>query len=314
MALLLYYLLKSARPRQWVKNFAVFAPLIFSGWLFTFSKFNLSIWAFLIFCTLSSSVYLINDLIDRPQDRLHPFKRHRPIASGKLDPRIALTIAIIGIFSAVLVSLQFKLAFFVAAAAFVALQLSYSLFIKQIILLDVIAIAASFVIRVYAGAFIISAHVNVWFLLAVVSTSLFLAIAKRRSELTLLRGQLATGQHRETLSHYPETLLDILTGMFATASWITYALFTFNYPSPRPNERLSNFLFDYLPATIEQSKWLMVSIPFVLYGVMRYLYIIYEKKEGESPERVVLSDQPLLATAVLWFISIIIVLYGFPAI
>lgn len=311
--MLLYYLLKSARPRQWTKNFSVFAPLLFSGWLFTFEKVTLAIWAFFLFCLLSSSVYFINDLIDRPQDRLHPFKKLRPIASGKLDPRLALTIAVGTIFLVLIWSFQFKLAFSVAVAAFIVLQLSYSLFIKEIILLDVMAIAASFVIRVYAGAFIISAHINVWFLLAVVSTSLFLAIAKRRSELTLLRGQEVAGQHRITLSHYPETLLQSLTTMFATASWITYALFTFNYPTPRPNERLSNFLSDYLPSTLEQSKWLMISIPFVLYGVMRYLYIVYEKKEGESPERVVLSDTPLLATGVLWFLSILVVLYGFAA-
>lgn len=310
--LLLYYLFKSARPRQWIKSFAVFAPLLFSGWLFLPDKLQLSIWAFVIFSLLSSGVYLINDIIDRPQDRLHPFKKNRPIASGKLDSRIALTVAVAIIFVCVFISLQFKLAFAAAVMAFVILQLCYSLFIKQIILLDVMAIAASFVIRVYAGAFIISAHVNVWFLLAIVSTSLFLAIAKRRSELTLLHGQIVPGQSRITLSHYPESLLDILTAMFATGTWITYTLFTFNYPSPRPTERLSTWLFDYLPSTVEQSKWLMISVPFVLYGVMRYLYIIYEKKEGESPERVILSDQPFLATIVLWFFSILIVLYGFP--
>lgn len=305
-----YYILRSARPRQWLKSFAVFAPLVFSGWLFTEDKLLLSLYAFVLLSALSSGMYLINDVIDRSLDQKHPFKRFRPIASGELNPRVALFTAFVLITSAVLISFNFSPAFRVAVLAFLALQMSYSLFLKQVILIDVMAIAASFTIRVYAGAFIIGAHVNVWFLLAVISASLFLAIGKRRSELTILQGHGEAGQHRATLSHYPETLLDILTAMFATATWLTYALFTFNFPSPQPHERIASFLFEILPSTIEQSKWLMISVPFVIYGVMRYLYIIYEKHEGESPERIILNDKPLLITALLGFFAILIILYG----
>ncbi len=306
-----YYLLKSFRPRQWLKNLAVFAALLFSGWLFDAHKLQLSVWAFVIFSMLSSGVYLINDLVDRPLDRLHPFKKDRPIASGKLPPVVAAVASAVLIMAAVLLSFSLRPSFMVAVIAFLLLQIAYSFFLKQVILIDVMTIAASFTLRVYAGAFIIGAHVNVWFLLTIVSVALFLAIGKRRSELTILQGQ--SGQHRATLYHYPESLLDILTSMFATATWLTYALFTFNYPSPQPYQTLQVLIAQLLPRSIEQSKWLMVSVPFVIYGVMRYLYIVYEKKEGESPERVILSDKPLLVTVVLYILSVLIVLYGVSA-
>lgn len=304
-------LLKTARPRQWLKSMAVFAALVFSGWLFIPEKFTLAFYAFIIMSMLSSGLYFINDLVDKVQDQAHPFKRLRPIAAGTLDPQLALTVALLLIGTSIFWSFSFKPAFSAAVLAFAFIQISYSLFLKQIILLDVMTIAASFIIRVYAGTFIIGApSINVWFLLAVISTALFLAIGKRRSELTILKGQPA-GLHRATLSHYPETLLDIFTAMFATTTWLTYALFAFNFPTLHLKPEYAALLYPYLPAAIEHAeKLLMISVPFVIYGVMRYLYLIYEKKEGESPERILLSDAPLLATVVLWALVILVVLYG----
>lgn len=304
-------LFKTARPRQWLKNFAVAAPLLFSGNFFIWREFLLVLWAFIIFSALSSAIYIINDIVDRDKDLQHPFKRNRPIASGALNPIVAFAFACLLVTFGVAASLQFRPAFQVAIGVFLVLQVTYSLLLKRLMLLDVMTIAASFVVRVYAGAFIIGAHVNVWFLLAVISLSLFLAIGKRRSELTIMQNQERASQTRATLLHYPETLLDILTTMFATAAWLTYALFTFNFPTPRITEVVAIFFADYLPSTLEQAKWLMLTVPFVIYGVMRYLYVVYEKKEGESPERILLSDLPMLITVVLWGIAVLGILYGF---
>lgn len=167
-------------------------------------------------------------------------------------------------------------------------------------------IATGFVLRVYAGVWAIDAHLNVWFLLSVTSFALFLAIGKRRSELTLMQTQAS--KHRETLSHYPENLLDILTSMFANSTWLTYAFFAFLQPPIVAKNIFSNFFVDLeLPFT--QAKYLMATVPIVIYAVMRYLYIIYEKKEGESPERVILTDTPLLVTVLLWLIMVVGMIY-----
>ncbi len=166
-------------------------------------------------------------------------------------------------------------------------------------------IAAGFVLRVYGGVWAIDAHLNVWFLLSVSSFALFLAIGKRRSERTLMEGQAA--QHRETLLHYPESLLDILTAMFSTGAWLTYAFFAFLQP-PVQTSRVTNFLAGFeFPFT--EAKLLMATVPVVVYAVMRYLYIIYEKKEGESPERVILTDRPLLWAVVIWLIMVVGIIY-----
>lgn len=208
----------------------------------------------------------------------------------------------------ILLPLSYSLSpsFFLACLAYLTLHLFYSAYLKTVILLDVMMIAAGFVLRIYAGMWVIDAHLNVWFLLTVSSFALFLAIGKRRSELTLLQGQAA--KHRETLLHYPENLLDILTSMFATATWISYAFFAFLQTPISVRESLRG-VFANLSIPINEAKYFMITVPLVIYGVMRYLYIIYEKKEGESPERVLLSDKPLLATVVIWLVLIIGIIY-----
>jgi 4-hydroxybenzoate polyprenyltransferase len=306
MVTFLFNLLKEARPRQWVKNFALLGGLLFSGQLSNSNAVIDSIFAFLIFCAVSSATYILNDIFDVDRDRLHPFKSKRPIASGAISIPTATIIAL-SIYIIIL-PLSYKLspAFFLAVLLYLILQLLYSSYLKSVILLDVMTIAAGFVLRVYAGIWAIDAHLNVWFLLTVISFSLFLAIGKRRSELTLLQAQAA--KHRETLLHYPENLLDILTAMFANATWLAYAFFTFLQPPIYARPRLIG-IFSELELPFTQAKYLMATIPVVIYAVMRYLYIIYEKKEAESPERVLLTDKPLLFTVILYTLMTVGIIY-----
>lgn len=302
----LWALIRAVRPRQWIKNFALFAALIFSGSLFNPIDQIKAFQAFLLFCGFSSATYLLNDVFDIERDKLHPFKSKRPIAAGIIHPYLAVGIALVLIFT--LLPLSFKLApsFFIACVAYLVLQLLYSSYLKQIILLDVMAIAAGFVLRIYAGVWAIDAHLNVWFLLSITSFALFIAIGKRRSELTLM--QQHASKHRETLLHYPENLLDILTSMFANSTWLTYAFFAFLQPPILARHSVMNFLGG-LEIPIAEAKYLMATVPIVIYGVMRYLYIIYEKKEGESPERVLITDTPLLVAVTLWAAVVIGIIY-----
>ncbi len=309
---LLFWILVSVRPRQWLKNLALFAPLVFEGAFFKGDKFFLVFYGFIIFCVITSSTYLINDVIDRAKDKAHPFKSKRPIAAGRIHPVLALAIAIIAIFAALTLASKISLFFTFASAAYVALQIIYSLFLRAFMLLDVMAIASGFLLRVFAGAVLIDAHVTIWFILTVASLSLFLAIGKRRSERTLIMG--ATGikslETRKILAHYPESLLDSLTVMFATTTWFSYTMFTFLQPPPFANPSVLILFGDFVPRTFLASKWLMATVPFVIYGVMRYLYVIYEKKEGESPERVLLNDLPLLSAVVIWAVLVFVIIYG----
>lgn len=306
MAKFLWGLIKATRPRQWIKNFAVFAALIFSGTLLDPTAQIKATLAFLLFCIFSSTTYLLNDVFDIERDKLHPFKKKRPIASGLIPSKVAVGLALASIIVFLPLSYKLSPAVFFASLTYLILQLFYSAYLKQVILLDVLVIAAGFVLRVYAGVWAIDAHLNVWFLLSVSSFALFLAIGKRRSERTLMEGQAAA--HRETLLHYPENLLDSLTAMFATSAWLTYAFFAFLQPPIQARQAIFQ-LFGGFELPFTEAKYLMATVPVVIYAVMRYLYIIYEKKMGESPERVLLSDQPLLTSVVLWLILVIGIIY-----
>ncbi|MCL5412009.1 MAG: decaprenyl-phosphate phosphoribosyltransferase [Patescibacteria group bacterium] len=291
----LMYLVRSVRPRQWIKNTAVFAAVIFAGEILTPSKSFPVLYTFFIFCGLTSASYLINDVIDIKRDRIHYFKKNRPIASGKLSPKIALCVAAILLGISAVASYFLSIYLFVLVLGFMIIQLSYSLFFKHLILLDIIAIAGGFMLRVFAGALVVPISLSSWLILSTMMLALFLAIGKRRLEVTLLDQKVAS-EHRQTLSHYPLVLLDGLTFMMAIGALITYSFFTFNEPQIYHNQKFLSFL----PETMSSPKWLMVSIPLVVYGIFRYLYLIYEKKEGESPERVLLHDLPLLISVVLW--------------
>jgi decaprenyl-phosphate phosphoribosyltransferase len=304
-------LLSTVRPRQWLKNFALYGALIFTGLLFQKGAFGLVTQAFFIFTILSSITYIFNDLLDAKADRLHPFKKDRPIASGKLPISLALYAIAAGGVIGLTWAYSLNYYFFVSCVVYLLIQVLYTGFLKRVAIMDVIVIAFGYLIRVYAGAFVITAHMDVWFLLTVISASLFLAVGKRRGEMTLVMSQGKPVVTRETLKRYTEQLLDIYTAMFATATWITYSLFTFNHPRIVPDGKALSFI-SILPRTLISEKWMMITIPFVVYGLMRYLQLIYENNEGESPERVLLSDKPLIITVGLWLLVVIGVLYYIP--
>ncbi len=302
-----FLLLKAVRPRQWLKNLALFASIIFTGQLFDTNLFVTSLKAFVIFCTISSSNYLFNDVMDAPKDRRHPFKKMRPVASGALSPLIALGVALGLLIFGVGFSLSINQGFFVMSVLFALLSYSYTLFFKHVAVVDIIVIALAYFLRVYSGEAATGFHLSVWLTLAVFSLSLFLAIGKRRSELTLLQNYSGASPKdtRATLGHYSEKLLDTYTAMFANSTWITYAFYTFLERPPQSKWNYRAFITDAFP---EDRKWLMITLPFVLFGIMRYMQLIYEGK-GESPEKILTSDIPLLTTTLLWGAVAIIIIY-----
>lgn len=303
---------KTARPAQWIKNLAIFAALIFTGGLFERELFLTTLIGFFVLSVLVSSVYFLNDIADAAHDRLHPFKKNRPIASGVLPVPYALFIAVLGIAFSLFVAVQLSGFFFFALLTYLVLQLVYTFWLKRLVVIDILAIAAGFILRIYAGAFLIDAHLSVWFLLGVISVSLFLAAGKRRAELGVLAEKVAA-KHRETLNFYSPTLLDSYLSMFATASWLSWALFTFFAEQERAfyiSQAVPPSLLSELPlAILGSGKLLMLTIPLVIFGVMRYLHIVYEGSKAEAPEKVLLSDVPLLGTIFLWGITIFLVIY-----
>ena len=303
-------IIKLLRPRQWIKNFAIFAAITFSGHLFEGNIFQKVLFAFVSFCGLSSATYVFNDIFDIKKDKLHPFKRFRPLAHGDLSKNLALIIAVVIAISSLVLGFFVTPAFFVLSLIYLSIQFLYSSLLKAIAVVDILIIASGYILRVYAGELASGFHISVWLLLTMISLSLFLAVGKRRSELTLVSTNKALhiGDIRKTLSHYSERLLDVYASIFATSTFVSYALFTF-LENPRGVKLgLSIFLPDFLPAFF-QRKWLMITIAPVVYGLMRYLQDIYEKREGESPERVLLSDKPLLTAVIIWFLLVVAIIY-----
>lgn len=305
-------ILKTARPRQWLKNFSIFAALFFTGNLFEHNLFIKTVWGFIALSILVSSVYFINDIADIKADRAHPFKKRRPIASGALPVSTAAFLAVLGVLSSLLLAYHLSLFLFWALLGYLLLQIAYTFYLKTIVVLDILAIATGFILRVYAGAFLVDAHLSVWFLLCVVSVSLFLAAGKRRAELALLHANVA-GQHRKTLSHYTPELLDAYLAMFATASWLSWALFSFFTEAQKEfyiSRAVAPDLLNDLPlAILGSGKILMITIPVVIFGVMRYLHIVYQGSRAETPERVLTSDKQLLASVLLWGFMVLTIIY-----
>src|SRR3989344_1537356 len=264
---ILWAIAKTIRPRQWLKNIALFAPITFSGLLFNDGLFLIVAQAVVVFTILASGVYIFNDLLDYQADRLHPFKKKRPIASGELPVPMAILTMITGLTVGLYWATKINVFFFWACLTYIVIQAAYTLWLKRIPIIDVITIASGYILRVYAGGLAIGAHMDVWFLLTVVSASLF-----------------------------------------STATWLTYALFSFNHPSIIPKGRVLTLMAD-LPLTLVSAKLMMITTPFVIYGVMLYLLLIYERNEGESPERIVLSDKPILITVMIWGALVIGLIY-----
>jgi len=306
-----YYLFKLLRPRQWTKNLALFAAITFSGQLFNFDSFWQVALGFLAFCLLSSSTYIINDLLDVNKDRLHPFKKNRPIASGKVSVNEAFVLLAITLGLSLAASFYLNWVFFLIAVVYLTLQMLYSLYFKSIAVFDILFIASGYILRILAGASIANFHISVWLLLTTISLSLFLATGKRRSELTLLQGvnKARIDEIRKSLSHYSEPLLDSFSAIFATSTFVFYAMFTFLANPSGLQIQLDVLLPEFLPFEILKRKWLMITIIPVIYGIMRYLQDIYEKKEGESPDKVLLTDKSLLGAVVAWAVLVIFIIY-----
>jgi 4-hydroxybenzoate polyprenyltransferase len=284
-------LVRSLRPEQWTKNLVLFAGLLFGLRLTHPVAVERAVAAFAIFCALSGVVYIINDVVDRQKDRLHPLKSRRPIASGALPPGLALA------FAAALGSIALAAAWLLGrefgtiATAYVALQTAYSLALKQIVILDVLTIAIGFVLRAAAGAVVIDVRFSMWLLLCTVLLALFLALSKRRHELTLLADE-AVG-HRRILQEYTPYLLDQMIAVVTASTLMAYAFYTVS------DDTVAKFGTDRLALTI----------PFPLYGIFRYLYLVHQKHGGGNPSTMLLTDAPLLACVAVWAGMVAIIIY-----
>jgi len=295
--------LKLLRVNQWIKNGIIFTAIIFSGKLFDGNLFLKTIASFFIFCLLSSTSYVLNDIIDYPYDKKHPLKKMRPIASGK----VSLPQATFLVFTLTLVSLIaalfFSLSFFLLSFLFLLLHFLYSLTLKKKPVIDIFTISFSFVIRAFAGKVATGYHIPVWLFLTIFFGSLFMASVKRHAELSSF-GKEA----REALYRYNEHFLDFLTYTFGTATIIAYATYTYVEKLP-PFEGFFHRLVISIYPEFEARKWMMITIPLVAYGVARYAQLLYEKYEGERPEKIITTDLPLIFTIGLWGAMVIGLIY-----
>jgi len=296
--------IKVARPVHWVKNFALFAALIFTGQLLNQAAFITVFWAFLAFNFATSTTYIFNDILDVEHDRLHPIKKNRPIAHGDLSIPMAIFEA--GILALVAWALadSLSLVFSFLVLGYILLQVVYSLFLKNIAVIDILIIASGFILRVYAGAFVINAHLSVWFLLCVVSVALFLASGKRRAELKVVDDPTQT---RKSLGRYPKDLLNSYVTMFGNAAWMSWALFTF-FESPRASLKAWLFLAEFSKAATV-NKLLMATVPLAIFCIMRYQSLIFAGK-SEAPEKILLTDIPLVSSVIIWTLLVVWILYS----
>jgi 4-hydroxybenzoate polyprenyltransferase len=275
----------SLRPRQWTKNLLLFAGIIFAAKLGDLGRWVEAFAAFAAYCGASSASYLLNDVRDAPHDRLHPTKRLRPIARGELSPRLAAAIALALLMAAVLLVVPLGVPSILFLSAFLALQATYTLWLKHVVLLDVMTIAGLFVVRAAAGAAAVDVRISPWLLLCTALLALFLALAKRRGELVLVGAETTPG--RPVLEGYSLALVDQLVTVVAASTVISYSLYTF---------------------TARGSKAMMITIPFVLFGVFRYLLLMHRRDLGEEPEEVLLRDLPILLCIAGWAVCAAVIL------
>ena len=295
--------LKALRVNQWMKNFIVFTAIIFSGTLFESRLFFQTLFAFFIFCLLSSTSYLLNDIIDYPYDIKHPVKKLRPIASGKISiPHATFLVFILTIFS-LLISLFISIPFFFLSLLFILLHFFYSLYLKKFPTVDIFSISFSFMLRAIAGEVVTGYHIPIWLLLTIFFISLFMATIKRHAEL-VTHGK----ETRESLYRYKEHFLDFLTNTFATATIIAYATYTYVERIPQVKTIFSSLTSSVVPSP-EVRKWMMITVPLVVYGVARYAQLLYERDEGERPEKIITQDKPLIVTIMLWVTIVITLIY-----
>lgn len=290
---MLKYIFKAMRPRQWTKNAFVLAALVFDRQLFQIQSLERTLLTFLIFCLVSSSVYLFNDVMDIDADRLHPIKKNRPIASGKVPVSIAIVVSVVLIVGSLIGSYFLSIGLMAIVAVYFVLNLAYSKWLKHMPIIDVLVIAACFVLRVAAGVSVIQVErFSPWLYVVTTLFALYIGFGKRRAELMVLVPE--NGQsHRKVLSGYSIEFVDQLITIVSSTTIIAYSLYTFSAPNLPDNHAM------------------MLTIPFVLYGIFRYLSIMQINKMGGEPEELLLKDRPLQITIVLWAISIMIIFYLF---
>jgi len=284
-------LLASLRPREWVKNLFVFAGVIFSQQVLTPLAWT-ALGAFAIFCGLSGAIYLFNDVADAERDRLHPSKRLRPIASGELSRTTAVIFGTLLLAGCLAAAFRIGASFGLVALGYAALLTAYSVWLKHVVILDVLTVAAGFVLRAVAGAVAVDAEISGWLLICTILIALFLALGKRRHEYRSLARDAAA--HRPILAEYSESFLDQMISVVTASTVTAYALYTM---SP---ETVAKFHTRLLPLTL----------PFVLYGIFRYLYLLYRRDLGGNPSDLLVTDRALLFDALLWMLATFAIIYG----
>jgi len=283
-------LLQALRAQQWIKNLFIFAPLLFSQNLTNMPLLLVSVRAFAAFCLVSSAQYIFNDIRDLEEDRAHPVKSRRPLASGRMKVGTAAALLIGLGLGGLLIAATVNLPFLLIAAGYFLLQALYTVWLKHVVILDVFIIAAGFLIRVVAGGLAIGVEVSSWLLICTILLSLFLALGKRRYELTLL--QEGAMNHRPILKEYNPYLLDQMISVVTASTFVAYCLYTIS------------------AETVEKfgTENLIFTVPFVLYGIFRYLYLIHQKAGGGTPEALVVGDKPLLFDIFLWVAAAALIL------
>jgi 4-hydroxybenzoate polyprenyltransferase len=275
-------LFEAMRPRQWTKNVFVFAGIIFAKKLSDVPSLLLSVAAFCLFCVLSSGVYLINDLLDAEQDRQHPTKKQRPIASGRLSPPVAIVAAVALTVAGIGLAFVVNAAFAMVAITYFVLNVLYTYSLKHLVILDVLSIAMFFVLRAAAGAEAIDVPISHWLLICTVLLALFIALSKRRHELVLLNESASS--HRASLTEYTPYLLDQMIAVVTASTLMAYILYT----------------VDARTVAEVGSTHLLYTVPCVIYGILRYLYLIHQRGEGGDPDRIVVSDPPFIINMLVW--------------
>jgi len=282
--------LAAIRPRQWVKNVFIFAPLVFAGRLLDPHAALLAVLTFAAFCILSSAVYLANDVRDREADRRHPVKCRRPVAAGEISPVEASAASVL--FAVAALGLSYRIGPGVAAVAavYLAMNVAYSFGLKRVVILDVMIVASGFLLRAWAGALAVDVAISHWLVLCTGLLALFLGFVKRRQEIATLAGGVST---RPILREYSLPFLDQMIGIVTGATVVAYALYAF---SPEIAQKLG-------------TQHMGLTIPFVLFGIFRYLYLVHQRGEGENPTALFLNDRPLLAAVAFWAASVVVALY-----
>ncbi len=284
-------LIETMRPRQWVKNFVIFAGILFSLQIFHFGALLKTIAAFILFCMISGTVYIVNDILDYKRDLAHPEKRNRPIASGRLPRRIAIFSAFIIGIGSILLGFLLSNPLGTIMLVYFVVNLAYSFALKNIVILDVLIIALGFVLRAVAGALVINVAISEWLLICTFLLALFLALCKRRHELNLIEEKAAN--HRAVLAHYSPELVDQMIAVVTSSALMAYALYTIS-PDVVEKFHSSNLIF---------------TVPFVLFAIFRYLQLVLSHNLGGSPERVLVQDKAMVIDIGLWVVFVIGILY-----